>query len=136
MFGKKVVCTVHGLDWQREKWGKVAKKALKLGELATAKFPHKTISVSESISNYYNETYNNDTIFVPNGIDEKISIEASEIIEKYGLHKDEYILFLARLVPEKGVHYLIQAYNKLNTNKKLVMLIKLMKWQKKILILS
>ena len=120
MFGKKVVCTVHGLDWQREKWGKVAKKALKLGELATAKFPHKTISVSESISNYYNETYNNDTIFVPNGIDEKISIEANEIIEKYGLHKDEYILFLARLVPEKGVHYLIQAYNKLNTNKKLV----------------
>ena len=102
MFGKKVVCTVHGLDWQREKWGKVAKKALKLGELATAKFPHKTISVSESISNYYNETYNNDTIFVPNGIDEKISIEASEIIEKYGLHKDEYILFLARLVPRKG----------------------------------
>ena len=120
MFGKKVVCTVHGLDWQREKWGKVAKKALKLGELATAKFPHKTISVSESISNYYNETYNNDTIFVPNGIDEKISIEASEIIEKYGLHKDEYILFLARLVPEKGVHYLIEAYNKLNTNKKLI----------------
>ena len=120
MFGKKVVCTVHGLDWQREKWGKVAKKALKLGELATAKFPHKTISVSESISNYYNETYNNDTIFVPNGIDEKISIEANEIIEKYGLQKDEYILFLARLVPEKGVHYLIEAYNKLNTNKKLV----------------
>ena len=38
MFGKKVVCTVHGLDWQREKWGKVAKKALKLGELATANF--------------------------------------------------------------------------------------------------
>lgn len=120
MFGKKVVCTVHGLDWKREKWGKFAKKALKLGELATAKFPHKTISVSESINRYYNETYKNDTVYIPNGVDDKQFVEAKEIIENYSINKGEYILFLARLVPEKGVHYLIDAFNQIDTDKKLV----------------
>ncbi len=120
MFGKKIVCTVHGLDWKREKWGAIAKKALKLGEVCTAKFPHKTISVSESIKNYYNETYNNDTVYIPNGVEESEYISANEIVSKYGIQKDEYILFLARLVPEKGLHYLIEAYNQINTDKKLV----------------
>lgn len=120
MLGKKVICTVHGLDWQRDKWGKVAKSVLKLGEVATAKFPHKTISVSQTIADYYNDTYNNDTVFIPNGIDEKEIVESEEITKKYNLKKDEYILFLARLVPEKGLHYLIEAYNNINTNKKLV----------------
>ena len=115
-----MVCTVHGLDWKREKWGKIAKKALKLGELATAKFPHKTISVSESINRYYNDTYKNDTIYIPNGVDDKKFVEAKEIIEKYSLNTGDYILFLARLVPEKGAHYLIDAFNQIDTDKKLV----------------
>lgn len=120
LFGKKVICTVHGLDWKREKWGKIGRLALKLGELATAKFPHKTISVSQSLNKYYKETYGNESVYIPNGIDNKNIVEAKEIKEKYILDKGEYILFLARLVPEKGAHYLIEAYNKLNTDKKLV----------------
>ena len=43
-----------------------------------------------------------------------------EIEEKWGLKKDEYILFLARIVPEKGVHYLLEAFSKIKTDKKLV----------------
>lgn len=120
MFGKKVICTVHGLDWKREKWGKMGRLALKTGEFATAKFPHKTISVSKSLNRYYNDTYKNETVYIPNGVDDKQSTEIKEIREKYFLEKDGYILFLARLVPEKGAHYLIEAYNQLNTDKKLV----------------
>ena len=52
IFGKKVVCTVHGLDWQRGKWGRFASLYLKFGEYATAKFSHKTINVSKNIVNY------------------------------------------------------------------------------------
>lgn len=120
LFGKKVVCTVHGLDWQREKWGKVAKLALKFGEYACAKFPHKTITVSNGLVNYYKEKYNKDIVYIPNGIDKKHKLKCKIIKEKYNLDKDGYILFLARLVPEKGAHYLIEAFNKINTDKKLV----------------
>lgn len=120
LFGKKVVCTVHGLDWQRGKWGKLASKYLKFGEYATAKFAHKTINVSKNLVNYYREKYNLETKYIPNGIERPDLVRPLIIKEKYNLDKDDYILFLARLVPEKGAHYLIDAFSRINTDKKLV----------------
>ena len=120
LFGKKVVCTVHGLDWQRGKWGGAATSFLKFGEYASAKFPHATINVSSNLVKYYKEKYNISTTYIPNGIERQVIIEPNIILKKYSLRKDDYILFLARLVPEKGAHYLIEAYKSLNTNKKLV----------------
>ncbi|MDP4142961.1 MAG: glycosyltransferase family 4 protein [Bacillota bacterium] len=119
---KKVIVTVHGLDWQRAKWGKFAKLYLKFGEYMTGKYATKIISVSENLREYFIEKYHRkeeDVIFIPNGVN-MCNPEQPELIKNYSLEKDNYILFLARLVPEKGVHYLIEAYNQLNTYKKLV----------------
>lgn len=120
LFRKKVVCTVHGLDWQRGKWGILASLYLRFGEVATAKFPNKTINVSENLVEYYKRKHHCDTVYIPNGAEPVEYAPPDIITEKYGLRKEEYILFLARLVPEKGAHYLIDAYNKLQTTKKLV----------------
>lgn len=120
LFGKKVVCTCHGLDWQREKWGKVSKIMLKTGEFIGAKCADEYIVVSNSLVDYYKQKYNRDVIYIPNGIEEKNKLEVNNIKKKFDLDKDEYILFLARLVPEKGAHYLIDAFNSIDTNKKLV----------------
>ena len=120
LFGKKVVCTVHGLDWQRGKWGGFATKYLKFGEYATAKFSHKTINLSDNLVKYYKSKYNLNTELIPNGIEKSDRIYPNIIKNKYNLAEDSYILFLARLVPEKGAHYLIEAYKRLNTEKKLV----------------
>ena len=77
--------------------------------------------VSQSLKNYYKEHYSSlDSTYIPNGIETKIKKEPQLIDEMYGLKGQDYILFLARLVPEKGVHYLIKAYQQLDTNKKLV----------------
>lgn len=120
VFGKKVVCTVHGLDWQRGKWGGFASKFLKFGEYATARFANATISVSKNLVHYYQNKYGIVPAYIPNGIERPVNAEPDVILKKYGLVKDSYILFLARLVPEKGAHYLIQAYKALKTYKKLV----------------
>ena len=93
---------------------------LKLGENVGAIFSDKQIVVSEKLVDYYKNKYKKDAIYIPNGIERKNKIKANLIKSKFGLEKDEYILFLARLVPEKGAHYLIEAFNNLNTNKKLV----------------
>lgn len=122
MFRKKVVVTVHGLDWQRDKWGGLAKLYLKGGERASAIFPDKVISVSENLVSYYIQKYHKDpqdVIYIPNGVNLGVNKAPQEIMN-YGLAEDSYILFLARLVPEKGAHYLIEAYNQLKTDKKLV----------------
>jgi glycosyltransferase involved in cell wall biosynthesis len=120
LFGKKVVCTVHGLDWQRKKWGSLAKKFLLFGEYCTARLAHKTINVSKNAVSYYKDKYNADTFYIPNGIERPDPVNPGIIKEKYGLDRDSYILYLGRLVPEKGIHYLIDAYKSINTEKKLV----------------
>jgi glycosyltransferase involved in cell wall biosynthesis len=119
MADKKVVVTVHGLDWQREKWGKFAKLYLKLGEKASAYFPERTIVVSQVLRDYYKNRYGLDCAAIPNGVDIPAKLLA-EIISKWGLQQDNYILFLARLVPEKGCHHLLKAWRQVKTDKLLV----------------
>lgn len=120
LFRKKIVVTIHGLDWQRAKWGGFATKYIKFGEKLAAKYADEIIVLSKGIQKYFKDTYNRDTKFIPNGVNKPTLRQAKIIKEKYGLEKDSYILFLARIVPEKGLHYLIEAFKKTDTDKKLV----------------
>lgn len=120
LFGKKCVATIHGLDWQRSKWGGFAKKFLLFGEKMAAKYADEVIVLSKNVQEYFKETYGRDTTYVPNGINMPQIIAPDIITEKYGLSGGDYLLYLARIVPEKGVHYLIDAYEKMDTKKKLV----------------
>lgn len=121
LFGKKCVATVHGLDWQREKWGKgFASKYIKFGEKILAKYADEVIVLSQAAYDYFKKTYNRETTIIHNGISRPEKKEAKIITEKYGLSKNDYILVVSRLTAEKGIHYLIDAYNKIETEKKLV----------------
>lgn len=117
---RKIVVTVHGLDWQRAKWGNFASFVIKFGERMAAKYADEVIVLSENVRQYFKETYNRETIYIPNGITRPAPQGQTVIGEKYGLKKDGYFLFLARIVPEKGLHYLIEAFSELETDKKLV----------------
>lgn len=120
LFGKKCIATIHGLDHQRAKWGKFASTYIMLGEKCAVKFADEIIVLSEGVQKYFVDTYGRETKFIPNGVNKPI-LKNSEIInKKYSLKKDEYILFLGRLVPEKGIKYLIEAFKEVKTDKKLV----------------
>ena len=120
LFGKRCIATIHGLDHQRAKWGKFAAGYIKRGEKCAVKHADEIIVLSESVRDYFKETYNRNTVYIPNGVSRAEIVPPKEIIEKYLLEKDGYILYLGRLVPEKGIKYLIEAYKKLHTDKKLV----------------
>ncbi|MFS9323637.1 glycosyltransferase family 4 protein [Streptococcus lutetiensis] len=118
---KKVIVTVHGLDWKRDKWGDgFASKYIKFGEKMAAKYADEIIVLSDGVKKYFKETYNRDTHFIPNGITQPDIFDSKIISSKYNLNKDSYFLFLGRIVPEKGIHYLIDAYSEVKTDKKLV----------------
>lgn len=120
IFRKRIIVTIHGLDWQRAKWGNFASFVIKFGEKMAAKYADEVIVLSENVQQYFKDTYDRDTVFISNGI-ARPEIQPAELIkEKYGLEKDGYFLFLARIVPEKGLHYLIEAFRKIDTDKKLV----------------
>lgn len=118
--GIRTVATIHGLDWQRAKWGKLGSAYIKHGEKAAASKADEIIVLSHSAQAYFKETYGRDTRFVPNGIESKTPLAAQLITEKWGLSAGSYILFLGRLVPEKRPELLIEAFKRLDTDKRLV----------------
>ena len=120
LFGKRCIATIHGIDWQRAKWGGFASKYIQFGEKVAAKYADEIIVLSEGVQKYFMETYGRKTVFIPNGVNRPTLRSPQLIKEKYGLDKDEYILFLGRLVPEKGITYLIEAFKNVKTEKKLV----------------
>lgn len=121
MFGKRVIVTVHGIDWQREKWKSgFGSKFIRRGEKNAVKYADEIIVLSAGVQKYFEKTYGRKTRFIPNGVN-RPEIQKPELItEKYGLTKDSYILFLGRLVPEKGLRYLIEAYKQTKIDKKMV----------------
>ena len=117
---KKVIVTIHGLDWQRAKWGCVASYVIRKGEKNAVKYADEIIVLSRNVQKYFKEVYGRKTKFIPNGVTKPVIKENKEIFDRWGLKKDEYVLFLGRIVPEKGVEYLIKAWKNIKTSKKLV----------------
>ena len=119
LFGKRVIVTIHGLDWQRAKWGKFASWIIRTGEKNAVKYADEIIVLSRGVEEYFQREYGRETVFIPNGVNRPEKKEAQEI-KRWGLTRDSYVLFLGRIVPEKGEHYLIEAFKKTETDKKLV----------------
>ncbi len=121
LFRKRCIATIHGIDWQRAKWtGSFGSTFIRWGEKAAVRRADEIIVLSKNMQNYFLETYGKTTMYIPNGVNRPEFREAKEITEKLGLHRDDYILFLGRIVPEKGLKYLIEAFKQVHTDKKLV----------------
>jgi glycosyltransferase involved in cell wall biosynthesis len=115
--GTACVATVQGLDWQREKWGGLASRVLRVGAYAAVTVPHETIVVSRALQRALRERYPCDPVYIPNGIDQSALEHGRAVAD---LVPGQFILFLGRLVPEKGVHTLMAAYGQLDTQVPLV----------------
>ena len=119
MMGRKVVVQGHGIEWMRSRWSWWGKLILKLTEAPSVKLSHALTVVSKVQKEYIQIRYNKNSIYIPTGVNPP-TLETPQLIKQFGLAGNDYILFAARLVREKGVHYLLDAYNRLQTNMKLV----------------
>jgi len=118
--GKKTVVTVQGLDWQRRKWRWIASHILRLGEIAAVTLPNATMVVSHTLQQYYWQRYQRQTTYIPNGAAQVRRCTPRQLT-KWGLEPDHYILFLGRFSPEKNCHLLIDAFEHIRTDMKLVL---------------
>ncbi len=117
--GKRTVATVHGLDWQRAKWGPAARAVLKLGELGTIHFPNATIVVSRSLKDYFWQAHRKRVVYIPNGVNIP-PLRERKLLASIGLQTTPYILYASRLIPGKGLDCLLQAFGRVKTDHKLV----------------
>lgn len=105
----KVIVTFHCVDRYHQKWSQFAKLMLWLGEKAACTFPHQTIAVSRTIQNYCLNEFHTKTDFIPNGVNIAKNID-DNLLEKFDLKKNKYVLMVSRLVRHKGAHYLLEAW--------------------------
>ena len=95
LFGKRIVVTVHGLDWQREKWRNgIGARYILAGERMAVRFADEIIVLSRNMQEYFKNTYGRSTVWIPNGVNQPEYAAADYITDFYGLKQDEYILFL------------------------------------------
>lgn len=120
LFGLRVVASLHGIDSQRDKWGGFASKYLEFGERMATTKADVCLVLSKNMKEYIDTKYGVNSILFANGIDKPKSHAPEIIKEKYGLEKNEYILSLGRIVPEKGLQYLIKAFRECSSDRKLV----------------
>ena len=118
--GKRVIVTIHGLDWQRAKWKNgFGSKFIHFGERMAVRWASEIIVLSRSMQLYFYDAYKRRTVLIPNGVP-RFEAQEPEIIRQYGLARGNYILYLGRIVPEKGEHYLLEAFCQIHTDKKLI----------------
>lgn len=105
------VATIQGMDWKREKWGVAARSVLRIAARAAATIPNETIVVSRVLQDLLMDSYSRESHYIPNGVD--LSGMVNEVPVE-GLGDRPFALFLGRVVPEKQVHVLIQAFSRLD----------------------
>jgi len=122
VLGLKVVVTNHGPDYDRAKWGKLAKSMLKKGEEFGSKYADKIIVISNVIKNIIKNNYNReDTELIYNGVIIPQKSDNIDYISSLGISRGKYLFTAGRFVEEKGFHDLINAYAKIeNSDFKLV----------------
>lgn len=109
----KVVMTNHGPDYNRDKWGGLAKSVLRFGERLGSRWANGVICISDPIAQDIRQKYNREVTVIPNGVNLPQLCETQDSLKEFGLTKGQYVLSVGRLVPEKGFHDLLEAFNAL-----------------------
>ena len=117
--GIPTVVQTHGLEWKRDKWGFIGRSFFKLADYTAVYFPNRTTSVSQVQKHYFKTKFKQKVDYIPTGVNDVERAEPDWILEQ-GLAPNGYILFAARLVEEKGAHFLIDAFRGIDTEMKLV----------------
>lgn len=120
--GKKVIITQFAMDWKRDKWPWYGKLFYLLSNFLTAHVPNHVIFDNVFTKEYFEKKYKKKFDFIPYGSEVPQPKSDTSILKTLGLTKNEYFLFVGRFIPDKGLHLLIEAFEKINTTKKLLII--------------
>lgn len=120
--GKRVVVTQFAMDWKRDKWPWYGKLFYIFSNYLTAFIPNVVVFDNIFTRDYFEKKYKKKFSFIAYGCEVPHPPDNVEILEKLGLEKQGYFLFVGRFIPDKGIHLLVEAFEKLTTNKKLLLI--------------
>lgn len=120
LLGKKVVVTVHGLNYKTPKWKGFGAKYIKFGERLALRRADEVIVLSRSIQGYFRNEYGRECAYIPNGLSMPDEVEDDSVLDRFGLRGRDFLLCVSRLVPGKGLEILVDAFKELDTSAMLV----------------
>jgi glycosyltransferase involved in cell wall biosynthesis len=121
LFGKKVFLSQDGVDWKRAKWPWYGRLYLWMTQYLTAIAPHAVIFDNVFCKAEFEKRFGRTYDFIPFGSEIDESKLDETVLEELGLEPGGYFLFVGRFIPDKGLHYLVPAFERLQTDKKLVL---------------
>ncbi len=117
--GQKVLVNVDGLEWKRKKWNIVGQWFYKISEWLATFLPNAIVTDAVEIKKYYLEKFKKDSTYIPYGAPvERVGTDG--VLKKFGLNSREYVLYVSRLEPENNAHIVVKAFEKVKTDKNLV----------------
>lgn len=123
LLGKKVIFCVDGLDWQRKKWGKVAKAYLRMCSYFAGIVSHEVVTDAASVFEFYQKERKIKSTLIPYGTDIETDLEPSaEVLSKYNLESKKYFVYAARFEPENNPIFVVKSYVKSGSHLPLVMI--------------
>jgi len=121
MAGKKVILSQFAMDWKREKWPWYGKLYYRISNYLTAWAPNKLVFDNIYTRSFFERKFSRKYDFIPYGCEVKEPSDHPELLKRFGTEAGKYFLFVGRFIPDKGVHLLIEAFEKLDPEMKLLL---------------
>jgi len=114
---RRVVATIHRLEWQDEKWGRTARALLRTNERITMNNADALIAVSKNLAVSGAQRFPKAAPihYIANGIS-PIAEVGTEVLSDFGITPNRYVLIVGRIVPEKGIHLAFDAFDQLRAS--------------------
>jgi glycosyltransferase involved in cell wall biosynthesis len=119
--GIPVALNVDGIERKRKKWNRLARGWYFASEWLATFCPTAVITDAEAIRDYYRSRWRKDSVFIPYGADTAAAPGTGALL-KLGLEPGRYFLYVSRMEPENHPLEVREAFEKLDTTMKLVLI--------------
>jgi glycosyltransferase involved in cell wall biosynthesis len=120
ILGMPSALNVDGLERHRKKWNQFAKTWYLMSEWLATWCCSAVITDAQRIREYYLERYGKDSTFIPYGAEAR-KVGETDALRELGLESGKYVLYVSRLEPENNALMVREAFEKVRTDFKLVL---------------
>lgn len=117
--GHRVALNVDGLEWQRGKWNSFGRAVYRMSEYLSTLLPHAVVTDAEVVRRYYLSRFGRESVFIPYGARAE-RIRTTEALDRFGVRPGRYFLYVSRLEPENNALAVVRAFERLDTDRRLV----------------
>jgi glycosyltransferase involved in cell wall biosynthesis len=112
--GTPTAINVDGLEHKRKKWGRLGRRYYRLAEYLSTLLPNEMVTDAQVIQNYYLAKHNAPSTMIAYGSEVERKPDRSTV-RKWRVEPNRYVLYVSRLEPENNAHLVIEAFKRVRT---------------------